>query len=86
MSKFIALDMLPSALTAHQLHSLVCIFPGVIRAELLADRKGHSLGSAVIEAGNSAQREVIIQGLDGLELLGRSLRASRLDVPAMAFG
>ena len=34
MSQLIALAMLPSALTAHQLRSLVSIFPGVVRVEV----------------------------------------------------
>ena len=85
MSQFIALDMLPSVLTADELRRLVSIFPGVVRVELLADRKGRSLCSALIEASNGAYRDVIIQALDGLELFGQSLRASQLDVPEMAF-
>jgi len=85
MSQFIALDMLPSGLTANELQTLLSFFPGVIGVEVLTDRQGRSLGSAVVEAGTGAYRDVIIEALDGLEVLGRSLRASRLEVPEMAF-
>jgi hypothetical protein len=85
MSQFIALDMLPSGLTANELHSLLSIFPGVVRVEVLIDRKGRSLCSAMVEVGTGAYGDVIMEALDGLELFGRSLRASRLDVPEMAF-
>lgn len=84
MSQFIALDMLPSGVTATELYTLLSFFPGVLRVEVLTDGQGRSLGSAVVEAGTGAYRDVIIEALDGLELFGGSLRASRLDVPEMA--
>ena len=84
MSQFIALDMLPSALTAHTLYSLVSIFPGVVGVDFVPDSQGRSVGSAVVETTNSAHTDVMIGALDGLEILGQSLRASRLDVREMA--
>lgn len=80
MRHLLALDMLPSFLTAMDIQKMLSIFPGVLRTEVLVNRSGTSMGSAIIQVGDSAYRDVVIDALDGVELLGQTIRASRLDV------
>ncbi|WP_447976872.1 RNA-binding protein [Candidatus Nitrospira bockiana] len=79
MHHLVALDLLPSSLTAQELTRLLSMFPGIVRVQLVTDRDGQSLGTSVVEAVDSAHREVLIQALDGLEVFGQTIRASRLD-------
>jgi hypothetical protein len=80
MRHLVALDMLPSSLTAMDIQMMLSVFPGVLRTELPVNRGGGSLGSAIIQVRNSAYRDVVIDALDGFDIFGQTIRASRLDV------
>jgi hypothetical protein len=79
MRHLVALDLLPSSVTLQDLTRLLAVFPGTGRVQLLKGRDGTSLGTSVVEAIDSAHRDVLIQALDGREVFGQRIRASRLD-------
>ena len=80
MRHLVAIDMLPASLSATDIQTLLSVFPGVLRTEILMNRGGSSLGSAIIQVSDSAYRDVVTDALDGLDLFGQTIRASRLDV------
>jgi RNA recognition motif-containing protein len=79
MRQLAALDLLPSRMTDTELSQLLQRFPGVLRWRVLRNSDGQSLGSAVVEVYDAASRETLIERLDGTEILGQSIRVSRLD-------
>ena len=79
MRPLASVDLLPSCLTDQTLSELLNPFPGVLRSHVLLDSDGRSLGSAVVELYDAASREVLIERLDGTEVLGQPIRVSRLD-------
>jgi hypothetical protein len=80
MRHLVALDMLPSALTAMDIQTMLSVFPRVLHTEIAVNAGGQSLGSAIIEVGDSAYRDVVIEALDGLDVFGQMIHASRVDV------
>jgi hypothetical protein len=80
MRHLVALDMLPSALTAMDIQAMLSVFPSVLHTEIAVNAGGESLRSVIIEVGDSAYRDVVIEALDGLDVSGQTIRASRVDV------
>jgi hypothetical protein len=80
MRHLLALDMLPSALTPMDIQTMLSVFPSVLHTEIAVNAGGESLCSVIIEVGDSAYRDVVIEALDGLDVFGQMIRASRVDV------
>jgi hypothetical protein len=80
MRHLVALDMLPSALTEMDIQTMLSVFPSVLHTQIAVNPGGESLSSAIIEVGDSAYRDVVIEALDGLDVFGQMIRASRVDV------
>ena len=79
MRPLASLDLLPSCMTDQELSELLTPYPGVLRSRVLLDSDGHSLGSALVELNDAASREALIEALDGMVILGQTIRVSRLD-------
>ena len=80
MRHLVALDMLPSSLTATGIQTMLSVFPSVLQTEIAVNPGGESPLSVIIEVGDSAYRDVVIEALDGLDVFGQMIRASRVDV------
>ncbi|MDO9116483.1 MAG: hypothetical protein Q7U39_00875 [Nitrospira sp.] len=81
MSTLLAVDLLPSRLTHHEVATLFAWCPGFLRSALVVNAQGRSVGSAVIEVSNPNDAHRLIQIMDGIELAGAAIRVSRLEGP-----
>jgi len=81
MSTLLAVDLLPSRLTHHEVATLFAWCPGFLRSALVVNAQGRSVGSAVIEVSNPNDAHRLIQIMDGIELAGTAIRVSRLEGP-----
>ncbi len=81
MAYLLAVDLLPSFLTNHDVAALFALCPGVLRSGLVINAQGRSVGSAVIEVSASGDAQRIIQAMDGVEIAGTAIRVSRLEGP-----
>jgi RNA recognition motif-containing protein len=79
MTKFLAIDHLPTQWTNDTLATLLSRFSGVRRSQVMANKDNRPLGFAIVEVAHSRQREDIIQALDGWVVGSHSIRVSRLD-------
>lgn len=86
MSHLLAVDLLPSFLTNHDVTTLFALCPGFLRSALVVNAHGRSVGSAVIEVSASGDAQRIIQAMDGVEIAGTAIRVSRLEGPLQEYG
>jgi hypothetical protein len=80
MRHLVALDRLPSSLTAMDIQMILSVFPSLLHTEIAVNTGGESVRSAIIEVGDSTYRDVVIEALDGLDVFGQTIRACRVDV------
>lgn len=79
MSYLLAVDLLPSFLTHHDVAHLFASFHGLLRSRLIVNARGGSVGSAVLDVSNPDDAQRIIQAMDGVEIAGTTIRVSRLE-------
>lgn len=86
MSTLLAVDLLPSCLTHHDVGTLFAWCPGFLRSALVVNAQGRSVGSAVIEVSSPNDAHRLIQTMDGIEIAGAAIRVSRLEGPPQERG
>jgi hypothetical protein len=85
MPTLLAIDLVPSFLTHHDVATLFAWCPGFLRSALVVNAQGRSVGSAVIEVSNPGEAQRIIQVMDGVEIAGTAIRVSRLEGPPQEY-
>ena len=78
MLPLLSIDLLPSFFTATDLAALIALCPGVIKGDLLRNRDGNSVGTAILHVRDQGSAERIVATFDGAEVCGYPIRISRL--------
>ena len=74
----LAIDLLPTFVNSADLSSLLMIFPGVVRARVIRNAEGRSIGTAIVDVKSTRTVEKIVAALDGEVIQGYPIRISRL--------